>query len=361
MRRRKTPRLFYLSLLFFIASLLILALASRYERAADFLNEKIGTPIRLALARLSGVASFSVAEIIVMLSPLLFGVTIYAGVRSIKRGRAKQFILGLLTLVMLFSSLYTATLGIAYHTSPIAYRMGFRTVRVTEDDLYLNATLLIDELNEISPLIEYNEYSSVMPYSKEELSEKISLAYDAFLEDYPIFKSDGTLAKRVYLGDVMASAGLLGMYTYFTGEANVSFSYPDYLIPETVAHEFAHQRGIAREDEAGFIAYLVCSYSEDAYIRYSGALGITEYLISAVAKTDRKKASSLYGMMGEGVLLDVNAYSNFYKKYENSALRKIARSVNDFYLKSNGTSGVVSYSGVVTHYISYRHSLDSDR
>ena len=41
MRIRKTPRLFYLSLLFFIASLLILALASRYERAADFLNEKI--------------------------------------------------------------------------------------------------------------------------------------------------------------------------------------------------------------------------------------------------------------------------------------------------------------------------------
>lgn len=357
MIRRKTPRLLRLSLVLFVASSIILGVAKRYYSVADFVNDKIGAPIRMALARLTNAFSFSLAEVIVCLSPLIVLAVILLGRRAVNRGRGGRYALRLLSMVLIFSTLYTLTLGIAYHTTPIGRRMGFETVKVTEDDLYLSAVFLIDELNVISPSIQYDSASSVMPYSKEVLSEKVSDAYALFVEDYPIFKSEGARVKGVLLGDVMASAGILGMYTYFTGEANVSFSYPDYLIPETVAHEFAHQRGVAREDEAGFVAYLVCSYSDDAYIRYSGALGITEYLISALAKTDRERALSLYGMMCEGVLSDINAYRDFYKKYQNSPPRKIASSINDLYLKSNGASGVVSYSGVVTHYISYRHSL----
>ena len=357
---RKTPILFRFALPLFTLSLIILSASKRYCKVADFVNGMIGTPIRFALARISGILSLSVAELVVFLSLAILVFLVSLGVSAVKRGHGGCFILKLVSWVMLFSALYTLTLGVAYHTSSIGVRMGFDTVRVTEDDLYHSAVELIEELNGISAKLQYDETSSVMPYDKDELSTKISSSYDAFLLDYPIFKNYETRAKRVLLGDLMASAGILGVYTYFTGEANVSFSYPDYLIPETVAHEFAHQRGIAREDEAGFVAYLVCSYSDDDYIRYSGALGIAEYLISALAKTDRARAISLYEMMADGVLADINAYREFYKKYQNSPIRKIASFVNDLYLKSNGTSGIVSYSGVVVHYISYQHSQNTD-
>ena len=49
----------------------------------------------------------------------------------------------------------------------------------------------------------------------------------------------------------------------------------------------AHQRGIAREDEANFIAFLVCMASDDPYIRYSGYLEVYEYVASSLYSDDR--------------------------------------------------------------------------
>ena len=61
-----------------------------------------------------------------------------------------------------------------------------------------------------------------------------------------------------------------GMYTFFTGEANVNVNYPDFIMVSSAAHEMAHQRGVGKEDEANFVAFLVCTLSDDPYIRYCG-------------------------------------------------------------------------------------------
>lgn len=47
---------------------------------------------------------------------------------------------------------------------------------------------------------------------------------------------------------------------------------PACLLPATIAHEMAHQRGIASEDECNFLAVLTCATSGNAVYEYSGYL-----------------------------------------------------------------------------------------
>ena len=86
----------------------------------------------------------------------------------------------------------------------------------------------------------------------------------------------------------MSDLQISGIYSFFTGEANVNVEYPDYCLPFTAAHELSHQRGICRENEANFVAFLVCIGSEDDYIRYSGYLNVYEYLASALYRADKE-------------------------------------------------------------------------
>ena len=44
------------------------------------------------------------------------------------------------------------------------------------------------------------------------------------------------------------------------------------IFPSTAAHELAHTRGFAREDECNFFAFLTSIASDSADCRYSGYL-----------------------------------------------------------------------------------------
>ncbi|NIR77793.1 MAG: DUF3810 domain-containing protein, partial [Gemmatimonadetes bacterium] len=63
---------------------------------------------------------------------------------------------------------------------------------------------------------------------------------------------------------------IAGVYIPFTGEANVSGAQPDLSFPAVAAHEQAHQRGIARENEATFAGVLAAIHADDPLVRYSG-------------------------------------------------------------------------------------------
>ena len=115
-----------------------------------------------------------------------------------------------------------------------------------------------------------------------------------------------------------------------------------------MAHEMAHQRGIAREDEANFVAFLVCLESEDSYIRYSAYLNLFDYLSSSLYRADKEAYKEVYLSLPENIIAEKAAYSRFYEKYKDNVFSDISDSVNNSYLVSQGqTSGTASY-GLVT-------------
>ena len=147
---------------------------------------------------------------------------------------------------------------------------------------------------------------------------------------------------------------MLGMYTYYTGEANINTEFPDYSTPFTVAHEMAHQRGIAREDEANFMAYLICTASEDPFIRYSGYLNMYEYTQNALYSADKKAYAKVSGTLCMEAKYDMESYRVFFMQYKDSKAAGVADTLNDAFLKGNGQEeGTRSYGLVVDLAVAY--------
>ncbi|MBQ7363440.1 MAG: DUF3810 domain-containing protein [Clostridia bacterium] len=337
----------------FILSALVYILSVNITAFADFINSTVSRALRFLLSSLTGFLPFSLFELLlILLVPalviaLIFGLT--------RRGLGRiRFIAVALSVISLLLSTYIFSFGIAYRASPISESLGLsEEEEISEEELTEVFILVRDEVNKCAEGLTAPSGASEMGYSMDELSEKISAAYLALSEDYPDVHTFSSRAKPVLASTVMSSMRITGIYSPFTGEANVNMEYPDYNLPFTVAHEFAHQRGIARENEANFIAHLVCAYSSDPYVRYSGYLSLYEYLASALYSLDAELYSELSAELSAVARTDILASRDVSAKYKGSTLGKINDKANDIYLKTNGTEGVVSYSFVVRLAVAY--------
>ena len=156
------------------------------------------------------------------------------------------------------------------------------------------------------------------------------------------------------MSKTLSYAQITGLYSFFTGEANVNTDFPDYTIPFTVAHEFAHQRGISREDEANIIAFLACIDSNDEYLRYSALLNSFEYVMATLYETDKEAYDEVYSKLDTEIIGELRAYTYLYKKYEHSISEAISTKLGNAHLKLNGErEGVKTYELAVDLFVAY--------
>ena len=194
----------------------------------------------------------------------------------------------------------------------------------------------------------------MMPYSYEELNRKLMLAYDSYTEKQEFPDHFHSRVKPIMLSKPMTYTHITGVYTFFTGEANVNVNFPDYCIPFTAAHELAHQRGVAREDEANMIAFLVCMESDDPYIRYSALLNVYEYVASALYSANKEFYRTVYGTLTPEVIREELAYSEFFEEYRENVAANVSEATNNAYLQSQGAQeGTRSYNMVVDLTVAY--------
>jgi hypothetical protein len=114
--------------------------------------------------------------------------------------------------------------------------------------------------------------------------------------------------------------------------------------PHAIAHEKAHQRGIASEDEANFVGYLAAAASPDPFARYSALLFAQRQLLTELRPRDPEGVDALLAERLPGVQRDVDAARDYWRRYE-GRLRETQTRVNDSYLRWNGVEGgVESYA-----------------
>jgi hypothetical protein len=255
-----------------------------------------------------------------------------------------------------FLLLFVWTFGIGYHGTTLDSpgKLNLERNKVSADDLYETALILREQVNQEAEALHFREQDfSVMPYSNEEMGQKLLVAYDKLCGEYDFIGNFHSRVKPVMLSEAMSYTHITGVYSYFTGEANLNVAFPDYTLPYTAAHELAHQRGIAREDEANFIAFLVCISSDDAYIRYSGYLNLYEYVSSALYRADSELYYELRDGLSDAVRYEMRAYSSFFDKYRDSVASEVSGAVNNTYLQMQGTQGTKSYGLVVDLAVAY--------
>ena len=341
---------------FAVVAAIVHGIACLHAGFADFINLRIGAGFRYVLAKMTDLFPFSVAETVLMALPLLIGLFIYAALR--RSGREfRRLLATVLSILALFYGLFVFTIGCGYRGSTLDSRLSLPIGEVSAAELNETAVWLREEIHALIPEIPFREKgASVMPYGYEEMNRKLLEAYDTVCGQYDFIQKMHTRVKPVTLSEGMTYMHLTGVYTYMTGEANINRAFPDYTIPFTAAHELAHQRGIARENEANFVAFLVCMASDDAYIRYSGYVYMLTYTVNALYSADAEAYRTLCEGYDPALAYELIAYNDFYSKYENNPVGQISSSINNAYLQSQGTAGTRSYGMVVDLTVAYYQS-----
>ena len=321
---------------------------------ADFFNYNLSAPTRAFMSYLTYIVPFSVAEIFIIFSPIILAFFIFLAVKFAKKGKKAsiRFLSVVLAVACLIFVLFVWTYSSGFHMSTIDDKMELDKDNITHDELYLASSMFVDALNSLVEEIEYDETNaSVMPYSYWEMSKKINDAYESFVEKHPVVRTYNSRVKPIILSEPMTYTHISGIYTYMSGEANVNVNYPDYIVASTAAHEMAHQRGIAREDEANFIAFAVLLESDDPFLRYSAYLDVYSTVLNNLYRENPEQYFALAGRLDQRVKNDIKSYNEFFKKYAESKASDVADSVNNSYLQSNGqVEGTKSY-GMITEII----------
>ncbi len=354
---KKLPRVCIPIYILAAVSVILYILFTKSKAFADWFNLNISTWGRRLMAYLSCWIPFSLAEALLLLIPILLILLIAVGCKKYcDSNRSTWVYVGiLLSLLSVIGIIFVWNFAAGYYGSTLDQKLELDRQKSSAKELYATAEMLSAEINELSDEIVFLEDgTSLMPYSYAEMNDKLLDAYEKFCEKHDFIDTFYSKVKPIMLSEPMSYTHITGVYTFFTGEANINVNFPDYTVPYTAAHELAHQRGISREDEANFIAFLVCMESDDPYIRYSACLNVYEYVISALRSADKNLYRTTYAGLPQQVRNEEVAYSKFFEKYRENVAADISQSANNAYLQSQGsTEGTRSYNMVVDLAVAY--------
>ena len=298
------------------------------------------------LSAVSSIFPFSLYEAAVLL--LMIGavaLAIYIVVHLSRAGRAR--------LPVLFRRLAAVAAGVffafsllyapLYNRATVSAPLGLPEVLVSEENVLAAASFYVQRLNSLSAEMERDADGNILPtHTFGETASLINDRFDCVNAGY--FSPYAAVQKAVALSVPMSYLGITGIYFPFTGEANVNVNIPAYALPVTMAHEAAHARGGARENEANVVAYVLCITAEDSYLRYSGLMNAAAVLLNTM---EDKEYEVLYGALSAEVRREFANAGDHYAQYE-GWLESLSSFVNDLFLKSNGvTGGVRSYGQTV--------------
>lgn len=310
----------------------------------------IVTPLNL----ISGLLPFSLVEfllvgfvILVLVKLIRLIIKLFKSPKQIKQ----TLINSLLNFIVIASILYFSFVviwGLNYQRLPFSQIAGLKVEPASVSELALVCEKLLDQAKELRKYVNENDEGvMVLIDGKRGALERAYKGYEKAATVYPEFKGIYSRPKGVVLSEVMSYLGIEGIYSPYTGEANVNTSILDAPFPFTACHEMAHQRGFAREDEANYLAYIACKHHPDKDFQYSGMLYALIYAGNALYGSDPDRYAELRNNYSEGIERDLAAINMYWKKYE-TPVQDFSSSVNDTYLKANRQEdGVKSYGRMV--------------
>lgn len=341
----------------FLLSSAVLALCAFNAEFAQWYALEVSAIFRYVLSLVTGFLPFSVVEICLLLLPvwLLFAVIFFVRRIVNKSFSFKRLALGFVFVVCAAFSAFVNVFGVCYFTKPLEAAMGLERSPLSKNELYKDAVYTHDKLSEFADKVTFDETgASVNPHSFFETGRIIDEGYAA-LNNSGVFRSHMIgMPKPVLLSPLMTYTHISGMYMPFTGEANVNTNYPDYVVAFTIAHEKAHQRGVADEDEANFVAFLACMASKDDYLKYCAMMNMYDYYLDETLQKDLGLYTTLVDLTDRRIVAEMYSYYRFFEKYSNSAVSDAANKVNDTYIKAMGNEeGTQSYGLVIELYHAY--------
>ncbi|MBR6632952.1 MAG: DUF3810 domain-containing protein [Clostridia bacterium] len=346
---------------FLILFALSVALGVAFKASVDFsefYTVRISPIFRVPLSMISSLLPFSLAEALVVILAFLLVVTALSGLkmgilRLLKKDAVSHFSIYLkivLYSVAFIWFTYAFAFESSYSRKPVNEALGFELVEMNTS----NVSEALDKVTEeLVKTAEELENTSRLELTFNQIADEVLKGAKKASEKHPIYQGIPFRAKPLAFSKPLAYTGISGIYSFFTGEANINTAFSDYSIPFTVAHEYSHQLGIGSEKEAEFSALLICLESDNPYVRYSAYSQVAITLSNILFELDEEAFYNAFRQFPHRLVTDIYLSSQRYQKYSETVADEIAEAINDTYLSLSGDEGVISYSLSSQLYVAY--------
>ena len=301
---------------------------------------------------------FSVVEwfyVAFILGVMAWIAVLFYRLRTRKGRRWDTFYGGALGLACLFLTtygFYCVTWGVNYYADGFQVKSGIYAQPVTAGELERVTLYFTEKLAETAGQVRRDE-DGVFAVPREEIFDQSTRVYDNLSQEFPFLARRDRTPKKMFFSRLFSAMNFTGFYSPYTGESNLNVDSPACLLPANIAHELAHQRGIASEQECNFLAVAAAVSSEDPAYQYSGYLMGYIHLSNALYRADPERWAEIRGLLPEEAAADLRYHSASWAQFE-GLTAKVSTAIYDNALRSYGqTAGIQSYGTVVDLLVAY--------
>lgn len=243
--------------------------------------------------------------------------------------------------------------GVNYYADGFQEKSGiYAQTEVSVDELERVAVLFADRLAELADQVERDE-NGVFAVPRDDIFAASTEIYENISQEFPFLTRTDRVPKKMVFSRLFSAMGFTGFYSPYTGESNLNVDFPACLLPATIAHELAHQRGIASEQECNFLAVAASTAFDNPVYQYSGYLMGYIHLSNALYRADRERWAAVYEHLPEGAVADLRDHSAYWASFE-GPVNDVSSKAYDTTLRTYGqTAGIQSYGTVVDLLVAY--------
>ena len=379
----KKPLTFYTGLLTVLLCLSVILNAVSWKSAAfsDWIRKYPFKVLQIIMSHISNLLPFSFGELL-LLAALLFilwnlilwvgdGIIFVHKAIVLKNRKAKEpglterlrqrfphydrlyrvFEMGFAVTALIM----TITCFTLYHCTEIGDSFEKSDGDYTFEELAELRDALVAEANQLSKVVTRDKNG--IPHYEGDLKKKAREAMGEYAEDDQVLSGYYSIPKPLRSSGFLCQQNMCGYYFPFTMEANYNTMMTEINVPFTMCHELSHTKGYIREDEANYIACVVCLGSDDDFFRYSGVLGVlyyvdNDFLAACGGKNELYKMHPAISsqVKKDNVFITEETKDKIEKKavVSSDTVRKATETYINTTLNINGiASGKVSYSEVV--------------
>lgn len=305
--------------------------------------------VAVALSFISNLFPFSLYDIFLIVVVLLLIKLIVSVI--MRRVTFSKFLFSLIRFIAVIVAWFYFSWGIAYFREDFYDRSNVLEKKFDPEVFRDFAVWFIENANLY--------YVDCRDMDQDEVGREIELSYQTFYQQLNISYPNGKRKPKAMMFErIYSKMGVSGYFGPFFNEIHVNNYSLNFTYPFTLAHEMAHQFGVAAESEANLYAFVVCAGSNHEKIRYSAYVSTLGYLLNDARRSLPDEYGSLVSMIRPEIIADLQRNREHWLAARDDSLSDMQDKVYDAYLKTNKvSSGQANYSEVVGLLVSFQASL----
>jgi hypothetical protein len=340
MRLSKPIKLLATAILLFI----VVFATSRMSDVAEWYTVNVYPLLAAILSFFSALLPFSLFDVFIVLAVISFFTLLILMIFKKIKWKKGLYVIAYSGLFLI--AYFYFSWGFTYFRKDFYTRCNVRKSEYNAENFKSFAENFINDAN--------TAYIKIDSMDKHAVNQKIEYQYEKLKDVLKIKYPNGKRKpKRMLYESLHTKVGVSGYFGPFFNEIHINNFALDFEYPFTLAHEKAHQFGVASEAECNLYAFIVCATSDDAQLRYSAYVSTIGYVLNDYHKTFPDDYKIMLESIDGKVIDDLRAISAHWLGARNQTLSKAHKVVYDTYLKTNSIgSGIQNYSEVVSLLIS---------